>query len=103
MMLDTLNQVANRIVEISGLDPFTFFLASITVSIILFAADLNKGVSLDIPGRGQVGLSASIFIFGALVMILSAEGYQFFFIEIAKTTLGLLIVTPIVYWMIGRR
>lgn len=101
--LEILNTVATQIVNFTGLTPFTFFLATIAAALLLLMLDLNKGVSFDIPGRGQIGLSAGIFIFGSLVMILAAEGYEFFFTEIAKTTLSLLIVTPVVYFLIGRR
>jgi len=100
--LASLNILAQDILTATGLSPFTFFLASITLAILLYAFDLNKGLSLDVPGRGQIGLSASVFIFGALIMILGAEGYQFFFIEIAKTALGLVIIAPAVYFLLNR-
>lgn len=103
LSLEILNTLADQIVGFTGLNPFTFFLASIGLAVTLLVLDLNKGFSFDIPGRGQIGLSAGLFVFGSLIMILSAEGYEFFFTEIAKTTLSLLIVTPVVYFLIGRR
>jgi len=100
--LSVLNQLATQIVGYTGLTPFSFFVASIALAVILLLLDLNKGASLDIPGKGQIGLSATIFLAGALIMILAAEGYKFFFVEIAKTTLSLMIITPIVFYLLGR-
>lgn len=100
--LPVLNQLATQIVGATGLTPFTFFLSSMLAAVLLLLLDLNKGASLDVPGRGQIGLSAGLFIFGALVMILAAEGYQFFFIEVAKSALSLVIVAPLVAYFMMR-
>lgn len=100
--LPILNQLATQLVTATGLTPFTFFLTSMALATALLLVDLNKGASLDVPGRGQIGLSAGIFIFGALIMILAAEGYQFFFIEVAKSALSLIIVAPLVAYFMMR-
>jgi len=100
LQLSTLNVIAQDIVTATGTTPFTFFLASIVAGVLLYAFDLNKGLSLDVPGRGQIGLSASVFLLGAIVMILSAEGYKFFFVEVAKNAVGLVIIAPLVYFFL---
>jgi hypothetical protein len=102
MNLELLNQYATELVSATGLDPFMFFVATTIISTLVVLADLNTGVSVKIPGRGQLGLAGTLFAVGAVLMILATEGYQFFFIEIAKTTISLLIVSVFIAFILGR-
>jgi len=100
--LRILNQIATQIVELSGLDPFSFFLAGSILTLIIYTLDFESGLSLDIPGKGRLGLAATVFLLSAVIMLLASEGYKFFLFEIAKTVVSLIIVTPIALSIINR-
>lgn len=100
--LESLNVFAENIVSNLGLDPFTFFVASTVLAVLIILADVKSGFSVKIPGRGQLGLAGAVFALGAVIMILAAEGYQFFLVEIAKQTVSLLIVGVFITWILSR-
>jgi len=101
--LEILNTTATNIVEFTGLNPFSFFMTTIILASLIILADLKSGFSVSIPGRGQLGLAGAVFVLGAFIMILAAEGYQFFFIEVAKSTISLLGVSVFIAWILGRQ
>ena len=102
MNLEILNQYATEIVSLTDLDPFMFFVVTTFIATLIVLADFNTGLSVKIPGRGQLGVAGTLFAVGAVLMVLATEGYQFFFIEIAKTTISLLIVSVFIAFILGR-
>lgn len=77
-------------------NPNMTLLGSLLASAIVIIYDIKEGYSLELPGRGQIGLGAGIALFGSSVWFWSQGGLQALMGEVAAGIFGGIVIAAII-------
>lgn len=81
-------------------NPSTTFIGSLTLSATIILLDLETGFSVDLPGRGRLGLAAFIAVIGSATYFLGVGGLTALTGEIAAGIFGSVITATIIAYFL---
>jgi hypothetical protein len=85
-----------QLIQTVTTNPELTFITGLGLSAALILADLKTGVSLNMPGRGRIGLAGLIAGTTALLYYFSKGGITAILNEIASGIVGALLVTVLI-------
>lgn len=95
---ETLVQITSLLIE----NPNLTFLGTLIASAIIIIYDIEEGYSLNLPGRGQIGLGAGIALLGSGIWFFSRGGFEALLGQIAAGIFGGIFIGAILSFYFSR-
>jgi hypothetical protein len=90
-------------VDLALSNPDTAFWTSIALSAVVVLSDFKSGISIELPGRRRLSLSAIIVAAGSSVYFFGKGGFSAFTSEVAGGLFGAIIIGAVLAFIMRRR